>query len=86
MSTHDGDRIGQSGSEDRPHFAALIDEASSNELKLGLLRAIDHARKTSAEIAVYKALLDDARVRISELSKENRELQDRLKQLSHPPT
>lgn len=68
--------------DEKPHYAAMIDGSSIEELKLALLRAIDHARKSSAEVAAIRAELDDANDIISALRRENQELGDRLKQLT----
>ncbi len=55
---------------EQPHYAQLIDGQSIDDLKLALLRAIDHARKSSAEIAAYKAQLDGAIGTIHSLQEE----------------
>lgn len=61
------------------HFAAIIDSQSQDELKLALLRAIDHARKNSADIAAYKAQLDGAMGTIHELREQIDSLKQRLR-------
>jgi hypothetical protein len=70
--------------EDLPHFAAIIDSYSIPELKLALLRAIDHAHKCSAEISEYKAQLDGAIGTIHGLQEENESLKVRLRESSLP--
>jgi len=42
------------------HYSKLIDQSSREDLQLALLRAIDHAKKSSSEIAEYKARLESA--------------------------
>lgn len=64
-----------------PHYASLVDSHSVAELKLAVLRAIDHARKTSAEIDEYRARLDGALGALSALREENRQLKLRIAEL-----
>lgn len=52
------------------HYAPIIDGGDVQELKLALLRSIDHARKSSAEVAEYKAKLDGALGLIAQLRSE----------------
>lgn len=52
------------------HYAPIIDRGDIQELKLALLRSIDHARKSAAEVAEYKAKLDGALGLIAELRSE----------------
>lgn len=86
MSTESGIHGHHASFDSDVHFASLVDNASQDELKLGLLRAVDHARKSSAEIATYKALLDDARGRIDELQRDLHRLSERLQQQSSETT
>jgi hypothetical protein len=53
-------------------YAPLIDEASPEELKLALLRAIDHNRKVACEIDKYKAAADRANAELVALRSELR--------------
>lgn len=64
--------------DELPHFASIVDSSSVEELKLALLRAIDHARKCSAEIDEYKAQLDGAIGTIHALHEEIADLNRRL--------
>lgn len=68
--------------EDRPHYSAIIDGYSMPELKLALLRAIDHARKCSAEIERYKSQLDAAVANTIDLRAEIQSLKTQLNQSS----
>lgn len=67
--------------DDLPHFAAIIDSQSIDELKLTVLRAIDHARKSASEIDEYKARLDGALGQLEGLREENRILRSRIQGL-----
>lgn len=62
----------------QPHYVHIVDSASTDELKLALLRAIDHARKSAAEIEEYKARLDGALGTINERNFEIAQLMERL--------
>lgn len=68
-------------SDELPHYAAIVDSYSEAELKLAVLRAIDHARKTSAEIDEYRARLDGALGALAALREENSQLKVRLTEL-----
>jgi hypothetical protein len=68
-------------SDELPHYAAIVDSYSEAELKLAVLRAIDHARKTSAEIDEYRARLDGALGTLAALREENSQLKVRLTEL-----
>lgn len=58
-------------------YAPLINQASSEELKLALLRAIDHNRKVACEIDKYKAAADSAGAEVLALQAEIRRLRRR---------
>lgn len=66
------------GDNDLVHYAATIDSLSNEELKLALLRAIDHARRSIAEVAEQRAVLDGTLYHIDELRRENLRLTDQL--------
>lgn len=63
------------------HYSSIIDNQSDTELKLTVLRALDHARKTSAEIDEYRARLDGALGALVALREENRQLKKQLAEL-----
>lgn len=55
---------------DQVHYSTIIDRGDMNELRMALLRSIDHARKNSAELAEFKAKLDGALGTIARLAAE----------------
>jgi predicted nuclease with TOPRIM domain len=67
----------------KPHYSAIIDRSSIEELKLALLRSIDHARKSTAELAEMSATLEGAIGQITRLETENGQLRDQLSKLSN---
>lgn len=58
------------------HFASKIDSMSTDELKLALLRAIDHARRCSAEVVEQRAVLDETLSKLEQLQRVNKRLQE----------
>ena len=54
----------------RRHVASSIDTLSANELKLAVIRAIDHAHKISAEMIENRAMADAALGQLAGLKNE----------------
>lgn len=59
---------------DHVHYSSIIDRGDIQELRMALLRSIDHARKNSAELAEYKAKLDGALGNVARLAAELEQL------------
>lgn len=59
---------------DQVHYSSIIDRGDIQELRMSLLRAIDHARKNSAELAECKAKLDGALGTVARLTAELEQL------------
>lgn len=59
---------------DQVHYSSIIDRGDVQELRMALLRSIDHARKNSAELAEYKAKLDGALGTVARLAAELEQL------------
>lgn len=55
---------------DQVHYSSIIDRGDIQELRMALLRSIDHARKNSAELAECKAKLDGALGTVARLAAE----------------
>lgn len=59
---------------DHVHYSSIIDRGDIQELRMALLRSIDHARKNSAELAECKAKLDGALGTVTRLAAELEQL------------
>ena len=65
----------------RRHAASLIDQMSVSELKLAVLRAIDHAHKISAEMIENRAMTDAAIGQLAGLKNEVQNLRNLLDEI-----
>ena len=65
----------------RRHVASAIDRMSESELKLAVLRAIDHAHKVSAEMIENRAMADAAIGQLAGLKNEVTQLKDLLDEI-----
>lgn len=65
----------------RRHAASLIDQMSETELKMAVLRAIDHAHKVSAEMIENRAMADAAIGQLAGLKNEVSQLKSLLNEI-----
>ena len=65
----------------RRHAASLIDQMSNTELKMAVLRAIDHAHKISAEMIENRAMADAATAQLAGLRNDVAQLRALLDEI-----
>ena len=65
----------------RRHVASAIDRMSESELKLAVLRAIDHAHKISAEMIENRAMADAATAQLAGLKNDVAQLRGLLDEI-----
>lgn len=65
----------------RQHVASLIDQMSVAELKMTVLRAIDHAHKISAEMIENRAMTDAATAQLAGLRNDVAQLRALLDEI-----